>query len=51
MTWKKNYFNVFLQKQLTDIKAPLMGALRWRDIQISTAVFPPTVYNSLTHYV
>ena len=26
-------------------------ALRWWDIQISTEVFPPTVYNSWTHYV
>ena len=26
-------------------------ALRWRDIQISIEVFPPTIYNSWTHYV
>ena len=26
-------------------------ALHWRDTQTNTEVFPPTVYNSLTHYV
>jgi len=41
---------MFSYKSNLQFLAPLMG-FTLTDIQISTAVFPPTIYNSLTHYV